>query len=327
MDKKKAVIFYRASEIQCYLIIDDLEGTPNSVEIKFVKLSATTGVGSEIDRAFEVLSPYITEDYYTVYASNYIPNWECGISFWTPDKPSTIFKYDIYYSIFSHLHKLRGLTPTYILTGFSYVTIGVDLGKYFNGGMGFNYEYLNSLKHKPKTFTKICYDKPVAYEISKYIAKDSFKYISEHCETFPWLKYNLIHKIKTLGPKKLDAYKAMVSTIAWLEARLFFKKFAHDTTKCGSKEIYGFANVVYYHAQKLLEKLFDKPNRSEIEEVQLVELQEFLLMAFYNVDIKQYAEKALEWYKKHMPEHPVYLKRLSKYVTLKDLADMKGVEY
>lgn len=328
MVKKKAVIFYRASDIQCYLITDDLENTPNSVEITPIKLSILTGVGTDIDRAFKILSPYITEEYYTVYASPYLPTWECGINFWTPDHPSAIFKHDVYYSIFSHLHKLRGLTPTFILSGYSYAFIGVDFARYFGSGIMDNMDYVKSLKHSPGTFIDICYDKPKSYLISKYIAKDSFKYISKHCETFPWLKYNLIHTVNKFEVKRRNIYKGIVSTIAWMEVRLFIRAYMTDITSNIPEEKYGFLSVPkYYHAQRILENLYNKLNKSEIEEVQLIELQTFLLEKYYHVRNITAAKNMYEWYKNYMPKHPVYIKKLSKYVTLEDIAKRKGVQY
>ena len=305
----KLAIFFRPSQTELYIATNDLLGNRNSVEIKSIKLSAVSSVGTDIDKAYNIFSEYINKDTYTVYASLFKPSIDTIPTYWNEDKPSNVFINDTYFSIFSLIHKIKGLTPTFIISSYSYCLIGADLDKYFNN------ELLKNIKHKPKTFHKICYDKPNSYKFSKTVPKETYDYIKNNSITFPWLDHNLKEYIRNLPQYTKVYYKILISTLVWAESKFIYNEFKEN---CQGQSNFGFSTrILYYHAQKLLEYYFNKHNKTEDDEVIIADIQVLLVTRFaLAANRKKLPAKLIEWNKQYMPNHPIYVSKLSKYISI-----------
>lgn len=299
------VVFFRPSQTELYIAINDLKGNRDSVTIESIRICSTSSVGTDIEKAYNLFSKYINENNYTVYASLFRPSLDVVPTYWNENRPSNIFINDIYYSIFALLHKMHNLKPTYILSAYSYCLIGADLNRYFNNKL------LETLKHKPDTFHNICYDKSKAYKFSKYIPKETYNYIKNNSTTFPWFDFYLKNKIENLGYYNKTYYKILISTLVWAESKIIYDSYIKNNQ---GKTDFGFSSkVLYYHAQLLIQSLFSKDHKTEDDEVLIADLQELLLTRLnFAKNRNKLTPELIEWHKQYMPNYQIYLPKISK---------------
>lgn len=299
------VVFFRPSQTELYIAINDLCGNRDSVKIESVRLCSTSSVGNDIEKAYNIFSKYINENNQTVYASLFKPSIDVVPTYWNIHKPSNIFINDVYYSVFALLHKMKNIKPTFVLSAYSYCLIGADLDKYFNNKL------ILTLKHKPDTFHNICYNKAKAYKFSKTVPKEVYKFIKQNSVTFPWFDYKLKTMIDNLGQYNKVYYKILISTLIWAESKIIYSNYIENNQ---GKSIFGFSSkVLYYHAQQLLEKYFNIDNKTDDDEVVIADLQELLLTRLSLAkNRKKLTDAAIEWHKKYMPDYQIFLPKLSK---------------
>ena len=96
------------------------------------------------------------------------------------------------------------------------------------------------------------------------------------------------------------------------------KPYPYEKINKPQKSNFGFSTrILYYHAQKLLEYYFNKHNKTEDDEVIIADLQELLVTRFaLAANRKKLPDKLIEWNKQYMPNHPIYISKLSKYISI-----------
>lgn len=318
MTKKPLVVFYRASAIEILVAINDRKNSLDSVKIESYRTCNTATIGNDINFAYNIFSKYINDQYETMYASFYIPSADLSITNWEDSNPCRIFLNDTFYAAYAMLHKERGLNPTYIVSGYNYFITAINLSDLFREPV------IENLTHKSTNIKKIYMNKPEAYFLSDHWPIDIYnRFSKESSILFRWYNQDLRNKIEwTTNSKRKRILKRFIITIAWFECRKILDEYASDTD---GKITFGFrSKPFYWYCQNLIEDLYDNRNANEINEAFYADLLQIIFDRLFLSRRRAKVNKAMiDWHKRFIPSHQLYLPKCKRYITEDDVKNLK----